>query len=231
MNISYQPTDSTFQATDPIVTAVTSVSRRYIPVAECAKILRKMLKASFPDTKFSVRSDSYSGGASIRVSWVDGPPSQLVEPIAQKLKGEDFDGMIDMASSRFHWLMPDGTVTLAHRGGTDKSRGTIAEEFYEKPSPEAELVSFGSDYVFCTRTESQEMLQKVLVWYNAKYGTSVPLLVNSYSKTLYVDTNSKHGESKANLGRYSRSAGDDVNHFCSLAHWGAGGQIAFLKHF
>ncbi len=39
----------------------------YMPTTELAKEVRKILKKVFPDTKFSVRSDIYSGGSSIDV--------------------------------------------------------------------------------------------------------------------------------------------------------------------
>ena len=44
---------------------------RYISLADTAKLVRAALAANFPGTKFYVRSDSYSGGASIDV-WYDG---------------------------------------------------------------------------------------------------------------------------------------------------------------
>ncbi|WP_338423309.1 LPD29 domain-containing protein, partial [Xylella fastidiosa] len=49
------------------------MATKYLTCAETAKLVRKALKESFPDIKFSVKSSNYSGGASIRVSWIDGP--------------------------------------------------------------------------------------------------------------------------------------------------------------
>lgn len=60
-----------------------------------AKNLRTELKRAFPSIKFSVRSESYSGGNSIRVSWTDGPMAAQVEAIANKYAGGSFDGMTD----------------------------------------------------------------------------------------------------------------------------------------
>lgn len=70
----------------------------YIPSCEVAKIVRAELKKHFPATKFSVRTDKYSGGSSIRVEWTDGPTVKQVEQIAAKYHGTEFDGMIDLAS-------------------------------------------------------------------------------------------------------------------------------------
>jgi conjugative element/phage-associated large polyvalent protein len=70
--------------------------------AQTAKLLRKALKEAFPTTKFSVRSDSYAGGASIDVHWTDGPTAQQVQTICNRFEGVDFDGMQDLKSSKEH---------------------------------------------------------------------------------------------------------------------------------
>lgn len=69
---------------------------KYVSVADTAKLIRKVLKEQFPGQKFSVRSNSYSGGASIRVNWVDGPSRKAVEAAVSYYKGATFDGMIDL---------------------------------------------------------------------------------------------------------------------------------------
>lgn len=74
----------------------------YISVADTAKIIRKALKESFPCVKFSVRSKSYSGGASINISWIDGPCVPLVESIAHVFEGATFDGMTDYKGGCVH---------------------------------------------------------------------------------------------------------------------------------
>jgi hypothetical protein len=74
------------------------MTRRYISVVDTAKEVRTALKAAFPGQKFSVRSDSYSGGASIRVRWTDGPARRDVERVAKEFAGATFDGMIDLKS-------------------------------------------------------------------------------------------------------------------------------------
>lgn len=71
---------------------------KFITVAETAKIVRSALKVAFPGIKFSVRSKSYSGGASIDVSWQDGPTAKEVEYITNKYQGASFDGMQDLKS-------------------------------------------------------------------------------------------------------------------------------------
>ena len=70
----------------------------YLSCAETAKLVRAHLKAAFPAVKFSVRSSVYSGGASIDVSWTDGPRTNRVKRITDLLEGATFDGMVDLKS-------------------------------------------------------------------------------------------------------------------------------------
>jgi hypothetical protein len=70
--------------------------------AQTAKLLRQALKEAFPTTKFSVRSASYAGGASIDVHWTDGPTATQVRAICNHFKGADFDGMQDLKISKEH---------------------------------------------------------------------------------------------------------------------------------
>jgi hypothetical protein len=84
----------------------------YLTAAETAKLVRKALKEAFPKEKFSVRSHTYAGGASIRIGWTDGPQTADVDTVVGKFAGSGFDGMIDLKTSNSHWLYPDGTVEL-----------------------------------------------------------------------------------------------------------------------
>ncbi len=76
--------------------------KQYLTCTATAKLLRQVLKKAFPKTKFSVRSDTYSGGASIRIHWTDGPTRKQVENLVKKFEGAGFDGMTDYKSSREH---------------------------------------------------------------------------------------------------------------------------------
>lgn len=79
---------------------------QYISSADTAKLVRQALKESFPGIKFSVRSNSYAGGASIRVMWIDGPNAAQVEAVVGVFQGAYFDGMQDLKGSRY--AMIDG---------------------------------------------------------------------------------------------------------------------------
>lgn len=90
---------------------------RYLSCAETAKLVRQALKAEFPGVKFSVRSSTYSGGASIDVRWADGPTHAQVRATTQLYAGATFDGMQDLKSYHRSLLAgPDGEVREVHFG-------------------------------------------------------------------------------------------------------------------
>jgi hypothetical protein len=76
----------------------------YISTTETAALVRKALKEAFPGVKFSVRSSSYAGGASISVGWTDGPNKALVVAITERFEASYFDGMIDYKGACYHML-------------------------------------------------------------------------------------------------------------------------------
>lgn len=65
-----------------------------------ARNIRTELKRAFHGVKFSVRSESFSGGDAVRVSWIDGPTTEQVEKITAKYSGGSFDGMTDCYNYR-----------------------------------------------------------------------------------------------------------------------------------
>ena len=82
---------------------------KYLSCTETAKLIRQALKESFPGVKFSVKSSSYAGGASIGVRWTDGPSAAMVESVAKKFQGSYFDGMTDYKGSCY--ALVDGLMT------------------------------------------------------------------------------------------------------------------------
>ena len=69
-------------------------------VTETAQLVRAALKEKWPRVRFSVRSDKYAGGASIRVTYTDGPPTKAVEQVTDAFEGAHFDGMQDLKTYR-----------------------------------------------------------------------------------------------------------------------------------
>jgi hypothetical protein len=116
----------------------------YVSAADTSKLIRKDLKAAFPAVKFSVTTKTYSGGASARVRWTDGPTSKQVDAVVGKYEGESFDGMIDLATTIYETL-PDGTQR-----------------------------NWGTDYVFTERRHSEAFQRRVMDYLTAHYQFSAP---------------------------------------------------------
>ena len=130
----------------------------YISVAETAKLVRQALKRAFPGVAFSVRSKSYSGGASVDVYWTDGTRTTDVDPIIKQYQGGDFDGSIDLKYSQTHYLRPDGTTMTAYNPGTSGAGGSDPSEdnrgLAEVMPENVRVVRFSADFVFSNRSIS-----------------------------------------------------------------------------
>jgi hypothetical protein len=109
----------------------------YLSCADTARLLRQALKRTFSGVKFSVRSDVYAEGASIDVSWTDGPTEKAVKALADDFAGADFDGMQDLKTYRAPELVPD-------------------------PEWGVREIHFGADFIFCARAISDELAAKIL---------------------------------------------------------------------
>jgi len=131
---------------------------RRLKRTETAKIIKNKLRELWTDTKFSVRSSTYSGGGSIDIAWTDGPTEKEVKKVTAAYSDRSFDGMIDLEYYKYSWLMPDGTAQPAQSSGTGSSRGMYEGYEKEKPHPDAELVSTGSGYLGYSRGLSREWL-------------------------------------------------------------------------
>ena len=141
----------------------------YVNVVGTAKLIRTALKTKFPGTKFSVTSSKYAGGASIDVTYMDGPTGKEVEAVVKPYSGKGFDGMIDMAYYLTSYMLKDGTVVFGKTEGTTGSAGVVPA--HEEPMPEgAKKIRFGADYVFVHRTYSVAVKQTALKEVAEKYG-------------------------------------------------------------
>ncbi len=123
-------------------------SSRRLDVPETAKLIRKAVRAEFPGFKFSVRSKRYAGGASIHVTWTDGPRHSDVQKLCDRYRGATFDGMTDMKS--YH------SSLLTTEDG-------------------AEEVRFGADFVFAHRYISPERYAEIASEIAAISGTPCDL--------------------------------------------------------
>ena len=62
----------------------------YISQVETNKLIRKVLRESFPGVKFSVRGKSYAGGGSTNINWTNGPNEKQVERLVSAFEGSYF---------------------------------------------------------------------------------------------------------------------------------------------
>jgi hypothetical protein len=102
---------------------------KHYSLTETAGLIRKALKESFPDTKFSVTTKRYTGGSSISIFYTNGPLTKDVSAIAKLFEGAGFDGMTD------------------------------STYFYKACSFRGELATFNYGYVFVSRSVCDAVLQ------------------------------------------------------------------------
>lgn len=67
---------------------------------ETAQFIRRALKATFPNVKFSVTTSYGSCYSATDVRWTDGPTQAEVELITERFTSRGFDGMTD--STTYH---------------------------------------------------------------------------------------------------------------------------------
>jgi hypothetical protein len=101
--------------------------------AECAKMIRKELKNSFPEIKFSVRSSAFSMCTSVDIEWTDGPASCQVDEVVKKYQYGHFDGMND--TYEYSNLRDDLTqvkYVMTQRTLSEKAVKEFAEKFKQE---------------------------------------------------------------------------------------------------
>jgi len=156
---------------------------KYLTCAETAKLVRRDLKTNFPKIKFSVRSDTYSMGASIRVFWTDGPTQDQVDSVVSVYESSGFDGSIDLAYGKTSFILKSGEVVHGNSQGSEGSRGSDPTINRDLP-PGAEEVSFGANYVTCSRDISinleMEVAQKLALQHNIT--EPIEIVETEYSK-------------------------------------------------
>ena len=136
-----------------------------VDLKDTAKLIRATLKAHFPGVKFSVRSDRYAGGSSIRVDWRDGPGQETVQAVVAPYASRGFDGMIDMAYCKGGWLYPDGSAGLRTSQGGERSGGSAPAYDMPAASPDAVPVRFGPSYVTAQRDKSRAYMAGLVAAY------------------------------------------------------------------
>lgn len=83
------------ETTTLTIPGLTLTPKGFFSVTDVSKIVRKLLAQTFPGITFSVTSDKYSMGSSVRIRWTDGPTEQQVNQTVSPLYQRGFDGMTD----------------------------------------------------------------------------------------------------------------------------------------
>lgn len=136
----------------------------YLSVADTAKLVRAALKTAFPNVparSFSVKSDSYSGGASIRVSWRDGYTVAEVEAVVQQFSGSTFDAMQDL------------------------------KEYHTSIDANGRKVHYGADHILTERDYSPEFITAIVELICAQRGIDregVIITASSYDGSAQLDS-------------------------------------------
>jgi hypothetical protein len=97
-------------------------------------------------------------GASIDISWTDGPSADQVSAITNRFEGASFDGSIDLKSYKHHARLASGEIVILE--------GALPEG--------AEELHFAADYIFTHRSFTKGFLEKVAARESARWGVAVP---------------------------------------------------------
>jgi hypothetical protein len=100
--------------------------------AQVAKIIRGILKKSYPKTKFSVTSKSFAGGDSVRIDWEDGPTFEEIQAIGDKYQAGHFNGMIDLYEYNHNKSGLTVKYVLCQRSMSDKVRADVRADIEKK---------------------------------------------------------------------------------------------------
>lgn len=109
-------------------------NKKLSPHAACAKAIREELKNEFPGVSFSVTSEIFSGGDSVRISWNDGPTYDEVNKITGKYKEGHFDGMQDMYIHSDNGLGVGAKYVSCSRSMSEDKKSELLQYFRENYS-------------------------------------------------------------------------------------------------
>jgi hypothetical protein len=75
---------------------MTATTPQYLNAKGTAALLRRVLRATFPATKFTVHTSRGAGTSSVSIGWTDGPSVARVNELTRQFQAGNFDGMTDM---------------------------------------------------------------------------------------------------------------------------------------
>ena len=96
--------------------------------SNCAAAIREELKKVMPQIKFSVRSESFSGGDAVRVSWENGPTVAQVDAITNKYAYGRFDSMTDYSYSEHTENLPQAKYVTTYREFAEELKEAVKND-------------------------------------------------------------------------------------------------------
>jgi hypothetical protein len=75
---------------------MTATTTKSLDAKSTAALLRRVLRATFPATKFTVHTSRGAGCSSVSIRWTDGPSVARVNELTRQFQAGSFDGMTDM---------------------------------------------------------------------------------------------------------------------------------------
>lgn len=147
--------------------------KRY-SAAEVGSLARARLARLWPGHLFYVTTQTYSGGASMHVKWIDGPSLKEVEAVTRMYADRQVMDNTDYSAGIGHWMQPDGTVTVRYKSPNSEHDG----EKHDRPTPDAVAVDFATGHVHADRYLSREAAETIAAAVEAKTGTR-PKVVDS----------------------------------------------------
>lgn len=97
--------------------------------AQAAEMIRFELRKAFPGVRFSIKSQSYSGGSSIDVKYMDGPAPSAVEAIVGRYQEGHFDASRDIYEySNKNQDLPQVKYTFVSREWTPETFARLVAE-------------------------------------------------------------------------------------------------------
>lgn len=157
--------------------------------ATASSLIKAELTKAFPGIKFSVRYSCFSGGDSVRISWVFGPTTTEVEAITDKYQAGSFDGMTDSYTYKKDRNVPTAKYI-------QPQRDTLNEETkeFKKHIGQALCKKFGVEYEGeNTRIGGDWLSQHThRIFYKTSFKTSAPtfkglVLIGSEWRVLFTE--------------------------------------------
>ncbi|AMJ64023.1 LPD29 domain-containing protein [Hymenobacter sp. PAMC 26628] len=88
------------------------VTCRSYTVAGTAQLIREALKVAFPEVKFSVTSDSFANGTSVRIAYTDGPTRKQVEQVYAAFESGQYNSQEEIYEYRREPMTIDNSGQL-----------------------------------------------------------------------------------------------------------------------